>query len=387
MFCCEIPRILEILVEESGGIYLEKLFSILKYESPLDNYLAGYFEKILQMLFRRMTIPLMKYLNKGSLVLFKEFLNHIDNYSIMQIVQRVLLPHIPFSADITDFDTMSQDERINYQCNWSQSNEVNTLLVDKLIGQIDTDKDSTSVTSSNISTSDIPVHVSDLLITVLQLSPSGSPFLHNLCEENCIQQLLSASFLTNAEMQSPYDLPTQIASVSVSSLNVVELLISRLCEALQPYEIQSELKKDCMPMEDTLVVLENISKFIELLASKLLDYIPTIAQQLLSHSLGDKPEVSIGGGGIDSKTHICGVTYSQNNKTLKRLGSRGYRLVKIVEVMVRLGNQNLNEALCESGCLKICIQMLNLYPLHSLLHTSVQHIIVILVEHHETSEK
>ena len=56
VICCEVPDILNRIVLEKDGIYLNRLLSFLDTDSPaLDYYLAGYFEKILEMLFRRIT--------------------------------------------------------------------------------------------------------------------------------------------------------------------------------------------------------------------------------------------------------------------------------------------------------------------------------------------
>eukprot|EP01035_Chromulina_nebulosa_P038393 gene38393-51860_t len=95
IICSEVPQILNNLVEEFDCALLDKLFSFLSIadddnsdeKNKLDYYLSGYFEKILEMLFRRMTVPMMRYFNAAGITLFKKFLHHIDNYSIMQIVQ------------------------------------------------------------------------------------------------------------------------------------------------------------------------------------------------------------------------------------------------------------------------------------------------------------
>jgi serine/threonine-protein phosphatase 6 regulatory subunit 3 len=121
VFCCEVPEILKLLVEDFDGIYLDKLFSFLSINAKLDCYLAGYFEKILEMLFRRMTIPMMRYFNNSGTELLTTFLNHIDNYSIMQIVQRLMLPHIPFSNS-AELENIPYDEiKEFYQVNSDSS--------------------------------------------------------------------------------------------------------------------------------------------------------------------------------------------------------------------------------------------------------------------------
>ena len=74
VICCEIPKILQAIVEDYDEKFLAKLFSFLSREEKLDNYLAGYFEKILEMLFRRMTVTMMRYFNTRGLELLRLFL-------------------------------------------------------------------------------------------------------------------------------------------------------------------------------------------------------------------------------------------------------------------------------------------------------------------------
>lgn len=130
VLCCEVPELLKMLVEEED--YLDKLFSFLSSDTILDHYLSGYFEKILEMLFRRMTVPMMKYLNVGGTDLLTKFLDHIDSYSIMQILQRLLLPHIAFSNS-TELENIPYEEiKEFYQCNWTYLVETFKLLFDKV---------------------------------------------------------------------------------------------------------------------------------------------------------------------------------------------------------------------------------------------------------------
>jgi hypothetical protein len=98
VICCEVPELLSNLVECNNGRLLNKLFSFLHQQTILDCYLAGYFEKILEMLFRKLTNFMMNYFNSYGIQLLKIFLYHVDNYSIMQIIQRLMLPHLPFAA-------------------------------------------------------------------------------------------------------------------------------------------------------------------------------------------------------------------------------------------------------------------------------------------------
>jgi len=343
LFCCEVQKVLDILVEGQDGKFLSMLFSLLDNEAPLDHYLAGYFEKILEMLFRRMTIPVMMYLNNGGVPLLQKFLNHIENYSVMQIVQRVMLPHIPFSME--DVEVMSPEEKLNYQCNWSFQKETCHLLCSRML------------TGESY---DIPSHISDLLITVLQLSPHDSLFLTHLCEPRCLDDLLKFSFQDYTERTSVTDLPSVESSLSLASISVLESLISRLCETMNPFEGGEE--KDVM--DDAQKTMALIGECVDKVSSALIEYVPKFAAQLKAYT----------------ETDVCGTFQSQSQCTYRRLGQRGLQLVKLVEAIVRLANDHIDSALCVSGALKACVDLMFHFDLNSLLHLSVQRIILILIE-------
>ena len=46
VLCCDISDILDTLCEADDGKLLDKLFSLLQVDPPLDCRLAGYFEKV-----------------------------------------------------------------------------------------------------------------------------------------------------------------------------------------------------------------------------------------------------------------------------------------------------------------------------------------------------
>jgi serine/threonine-protein phosphatase 6 regulatory subunit 3 len=346
LFCCEIQKILDILVEHQDGKFLTMLFSLLEHEAPLDHYLAGYFEKVLEMLFRRMTMAVMMYLNNGGIPLLQKFLNHIENYSIMQIVQRVMLPHIPFSMD--DVEIMSPEEKRLYQCDWSFQKETCYLLCSRMLAG---------------GSYDIPSHISDLLITVLQLSPHDSLFLTHLCEPQCLDDLLKFSFQEYTERTCVTDIPSVESSLSLASISVLESLISRLCETMNPFESGDDADKD-MFMDDARKTMMLISECVDKVSSALIEHVPKFAAQLTAYC----------------ETDVCGTFQSQTQCTYRRLGQRGLQLVKLVEAIVRLANDHIDTALCTSGALKACVDLMFQYKLNSLLHLSVQRIILILIE-------
>merc|ERR1740115_443723 len=134
---------------------LDLFFSILYDSKPgeIDDYRAGYFEKILSILFRNRPKDIAQYLNngggKGNVTLMSALFKHLYSHSLMQIVQRFLLPEHPVTpqnsesmedsnecedlfndsmegADMDPFDT--------FRCSWSESEIALHMILDCLIG-------------------------------------------------------------------------------------------------------------------------------------------------------------------------------------------------------------------------------------------------------------
>jgi hypothetical protein len=348
LFCCENTRILTRLVGFENGKFLKQLFSLLSLDAPLDHYLAGYFEKVLEMLFRRMTVPVMAFLNEGGVPMLQTFLNHIDNYSIMQIVQRVLLPHIPFSIEDVDLPAAT---RHKYQCNWSFQKESCDLLCAKMLDH-----------NSPV----VPSHISDMLITVLQLSPHESSVLSNLCASEYLVKMLESSFCDGTEMSSVMDEPTIEASISLASISSLESLISRLCETMSYIDFGALANEGNgeMTVEDAHRISTQVASSVDKVSRAIIPFVPSIATQLEAHLT----------------TPVCGMFDAQTQSSHKRLGPRGLHLVKLIESTVRLANDEIDEVLCSSGVFRACLELMFSFELHSFLHLSVQRIILNLIE-------
>lgn len=367
VICCESPEILNSLVEKGDGKFLNKLFTFLSGEKRLDYYLAGYFEKILEMLFRRMTVPMMKYFNDAGTSLLVKFLNHMDNYSIMQIVQRLMLPHIPFS-NLNDNDSdLSDEERLLRQCNWSYSVEACQLLLDRMLEYRD---------------ADVPLHISDLLITVLQLSPPETLVISFLCEPACAKRLVRAVVgvrsapdtaasggdderdLDQADIALPGESYTSSASVSLAAISVLESLNSRLFEASLPFDQSMSQTMESNNQDHLFVVREQI----DTICNELLPYIPQL-QEILQRYLTNNP---------------CKTFLNQSKCQTNRLGHRGLQLVKLVESIVRMSNAAVDDAFCQTGLFKTCIGLFFRFENNSFLHLSVQRIVITILESDNT---
>ena len=348
IFCCELDEILRVLIGYDNK-FLKQIFSILDSEAPVDNYLAGYFEKLLEMLFRRTTIPVISYINNSGRELFLKFLSHIDNYSVSQIIQRLMLPHIPF---VHSYGEMSQsdEERQLSQCNWSLSSNICELLCSQMLQ------------SNNIN---VATHISDLLITILQLSPADTLILFHICQSDCLDALINAALsdaVINPEPNSnPYDhLPT---AISLAAILVLESILIRLCEPIMPYGDEG-LSSSPEESNNINFLQQQIKLNSDKVCAKMVQHMSKLSEHLAHY--------------IDSNPHEPLVF--QTKTKFPRLGQRGLQLVKFVEALVRLNEPAIDEAMCIRCVFQHVIDLMFAYELNSLLHLSVQHIIIMILD-------
>jgi serine/threonine-protein phosphatase 6 regulatory subunit 3 len=366
VFCCEVQDILQTLVESEDNKLLKKLFSLLDSKLPLNPHLGGYFEKILEMLFRRMTVPVIPFVNQGGINLLRRFLDQIDNYSVMQIVQRLMLPHIPFLMTI-DPNDMMMDDRQNYQCNWASIPEACDMLCNRML---------------DLQHVDVPSHVSDLLITVLQLSPPDASILYHLCNPDCLKKLFTAAFACNADHESVESPPSAVASVSLAALSVLESLVSRICEAMVPPGIDNSYmiddsntsanstgtsdaaEREIIERDIDIHILSQLKASITNICAALSPHLPTVHKQLQSYLISSP----------------CGRVATQTKSSLPRLGHRGLLMVKLIESTIRLGDSDIDKLLCDTGVLSSSVELIFAFKFNSLLHLTVQRIVLMVVE-------
>jgi len=343
IICCELPEMCLKLTDFSKTKYLDDVFSILSSNDRLDNYLTGYFEKILEMMLRSFTTSTLDYINMGGLNLFKRFVNHVNNYSIMQIIQRLLLPHIPFSPPQPDNLKIESDEFYLPKCNWSHLSMTCEILCNELI---------TNKNKKNVS-----IHVADLLITVLQLSPLDSIFISSLCSSGCLNILIHAALESYTEEGNYLD---GFDNASASAISVLESLTARLSENInsiefyETYEINSSHSK------------ESVGNNLFNLKSVLKNNLPSIIK-LISYNIGRNSKNS-------------SLFKAQDSLFYLKLGFRQLQLIKFIESIVRLGDKDIDEILAKNKAIIIIIDEFFKCKLNSLLHLSVQRTICLILE-------
>ena len=356
IFCCEIQDILHTLVESEDSKLLKKLFSLLDLNIPINTYLGGYFEKVLEMLFRRMTMSVIPFVNEGGVALLRRFLGKIDNYSIMQIVQRLMLPHIPFLIP-NDADEVTVDDRQNTLCNWSSIPEACELLLERMLHH---------------QAGDVPSHVSDLLITVLQLSPPDASILYHLCSMSCLEKLLAAAFADEADHEDVESLPSTSSSVSLAALSVLESLVSRICEAATPSGPDEGGSMDDgsggLTDDSDGQVLIQVQASIANICDTLSPCLPAFKSQL-RHFIDPSNERA-----------PCGKVAMQTKSLMPRLSHRGLLMVKLIESFIRLNNPEIDRQLLDSDVIVASLDLIFTFRFNSLLHLTVQKIVIMIIE-------
>lgn len=337
IFRCEIPDITTLASRvENLGL----LFSFLDHATPLDSYLSGYFENLLEVLFKNATASIMLYLNENRVILMRKFIKHISSYSIMQLVQRLMLPHIPFSADYDNFESGKDIQ--NLQCNWSYYNEASELLIEIML--TDTEQDAT-------------LHISDLLITVIQLSPADAPILKNLCDIRILEKLSNSIKDFSSSPNSDC-----LLNWNASALCVFECLLSRLNESSVSLLYDGNIDEDNKELSKTvLLCIQNVTFFI-------LDFLAGFPKEcVLDHS----------GHSFESSFFV----------TSEGLSQRGYFFVKLVEALARLDDRKIDDCLCGYGTIAIIIDLFFKYEKHSMLHVSVQRLLVTIISNFNSRRK
>ena len=401
IICCEINSIIDILVDGhiptdepvKGEVedqhetavevtakdpvsppILHLLFSLLSDTNigDMDDYRAGYFDKILSVLIRKRPKALSAYINEGGVTLMTNMCNHLYSHSIMQIVQRLLMPPPSSSFLNNEHDSYEEDENVNslFQCQWSEFPESIELLLDSLI--VSNNEDDLHLQKSQ--------NASEVLITVIQNSPLTSPTLLALTTEPIMGQIVKAACtLEDGVDFSPHD------SSLTCAMNVLESLVLQLggygsvgtaLETSAEDDDEGEDRPEEDPAadgnEDTSITLEvcKVLKSAQEVASAdtLIKHLPDLLQAicaLLRHP--------------STKNWRSPMQFAKDEQQAL-LGMSRLRIVRLVESLVLLGNPFVDKVLCESECLSICLDLFWEFQWCSMLHQSVANLLVHVFE-------
>lgn len=380
--------------EEPRQRILDLFLSVL-YDTPigeLDDYRAGYLEKILSILFRKRPQALSEYINtgggKGNVVLMKAMFKHLYSHSIMQLVQRLLLPtpqHLQPNPEMsTDADDGEEDgnlilgapgmggggviveeaddESKTLHCTWSETGEGLDLLLQPLI--FPEEKNGSEPTEEEQERRlNLCQNSSEVLITIIQNSPLNSQTMLRLTVDPIMEKLIhGASTLEEGADFGPHE------STLTSTMNVLESLILQLGgygsvgtisllpteEGGEEGEGQSSEQSPPPQFADLQALLVHIPQLLRSLS------------MLLQHPSCDNWRSPM--------------QYSKPSEHQQLLGMSRLRIVRLLESLVLLGESNVDSLLCQSDCLEICLNLFWKFQWCSMLHQSVANLLVHVFE-------
>jgi len=257
VICCENDHVLDALISMKDGMMLQRIFSLLDTEGELDDRLSGYFEKVVFALLRRKCQELMAFLNGGGLPLFRKFVRHLNNYSIMQVVERLFLFQPVWDGqaggggggqqqvglDIGESggeDASGSGHAVDLSlltCQWSSMPEVVDILVDQLVERGETqaaagEEEGRERGQGGQGTAATHTHVASLLLEVIDHASPDSIFIRCLTDKvaRLVEIAIPALDLTQpSEVVAAQALAVvkEERSSMLSALTIVEALLSR----------------------------------------------------------------------------------------------------------------------------------------------------------------
>jgi serine/threonine-protein phosphatase 6 regulatory subunit 3 len=332
VICCDISEIIDTLVEANDGALIDQLFSLLKLDAPLDARLAGYFEKVVALLLQRKTLQMITYINKGGTDLFALFVKHIDSFSILELVRRILQPVFSDGMDDGGMYGMEQEDEIVFPTVvWHKEQAVITLLLESLDPKGD---------------SDVHKHAAEVLIHILITAKQAneeSSLLHAFETADNALSLVSLS-LPNGDV-------SDVSSSSlIGALYVLETLLS--CNHI------SDLTN--MEGEEKETEANGADGETPEVFKALLGRIPMIARYLEG---GDEP-----------------VMKSQYKTEGKSLGMRRLKLVELVVILIQTRQDEVDAELISARVLPLCVGLFFEFEWSNMLHSLVEAIIINVVE-------
>ena len=325
---------------------LDLLFSVL-YTTPsgqLDDYRAGYLDKVLSVLCRKRPQAMTVYVNEtsGGLKLMKAMLDHLYSHSVLQIVQRLLLPHpssFRLNTDPEEGDELDMQEDL-FRCNWSESPEVIDCLLSSLLKNVHTEVDEQLRLYE-------AQNASEVLITVIQNSPLTSITMLTLTSDKTMERIaIRSSQLEEGEGFVPHD------SALTCVMNVLESIVLQL----GGYgSVGTAMEDD--DAHPSMATADSLVKHLPLVLQNLGD--------LLKHP--------------STNNWKSPMQFSRESDQ-KILGTSRLKIVRLIETLVLLGNADIDKILCDSKCLETCLDLFWDFEWCSMLHQSVANLLVHIFE-------
>eukprot|EP00977_Amphora_coffeiformis_P026456 scaffold26780_cov235-Amphora_coffeaeformis.AAC.1 len=375
---------------------LDLLFRVLHDCAPgeLDDYRAGYLDKILTVLFRRRPEAMTDYMNSGGMygpaATRRAVLQHLYSYSMTQIAQRLLLPPRPKPANNTSNATNNQEGEENgetthatesgqdilggeedddmdpdmngagIKCDWHKCKDAIPWLLELLQGKSIGEKESVLTPEQQLAMS---LNASEVFITVIQNSMLSSETMLTLTTVENWNKLIAAVLPADGEAFSSHE------SYQTSAMNVIESLVLQL-GGYGAVGTMSLLPEEGEEGAAGAGNSSNPELSHELIADleNLLEVLPNLLRgfaQLLTHP--------------STKDWTSRMQFSQHTP-VALLGMSRLKIVRVLESLVLLGDPEVDHCLVESNCLRLCLDLFWEFQWCSMLHQSVANLLVHVFE-------
>mmetsp|Transcript_1429 Transcript_1429/g.1835 ORF Transcript_1429/g.1835 Transcript_1429/m.1835 type:complete len:819 (-) Transcript_1429:283-2739(-) len=347
--------------EEENLVYpfLDQLFQFLDQPSPLDHRLAGYFEKVVSTLLRHRCLALVGYINTQGAGLFHKFARHVANYSISQLIKRLLLPKyacVESELFFWDLDAGVETERAGNSglwCRWSQWPEVLPSLLDQL-RHLSADNDTSTCQ-----------HVAEIFLSLVEQPSLGSKLLERLTDGEMIETLLNHTIPDDAEnIEDPTNAQAMTAAAKIlrslvlrfTSPAEVVVVLPMMGIAPTPMSTGSDDEGTDPPL--TMTPRPPPQHLTDALCSK----IPKMVQCIRSHESDEA------------------FTMMQTKQTIPKLGILRLELVRLLDAVMRLRDEKIDKCFEEQEALALVMDLFFKYEWNNTLHHAVASIITRIIE-------
>ncbi|RQM11956.1 hypothetical protein DD237_007747 [Peronospora effusa] len=359
VICCDISSITDTLVTASDGKIVDALFEFLyKLDELLDPRLAGYFEKIVMMLMVRKPQEMTTLLNKNSDKLLAGFAHHVANFSVAELLKRLLQPYqADYMDDCMDFPGMSMG--FPPSNSWYGGEDEEGL----------SESETPTASKEKTLTWQSEPTVVDLLLTTLEDMKVDSD-AHKHASEVLVDIIHCG---TRAQQTDPASPASSSAPVSFALLEHLETkeIADKLVALAVP--VHGAADSSVSSMSGAISVLSALLSRATNAQYSAADEVPPV----VACTVERLPQICtiLQGDEVDA-----GTIRNQRHQEVPRLGLRRLKMVGLIVLLMQSKYQKVDSALLEQQAIGICLDLFFKFELVNMLHADIESMIIGILE-------
>ncbi|KAI9913612.1 hypothetical protein PsorP6_005158 [Peronosclerospora sorghi] len=363
VLCCDISSITQTLVEASGGQIVETLFELLyETEKSVDARLAGYFEKIVTMLMVRKPQEMTTLLNKHSDELLAGFARHAANFSVAELLKRLLQPYqTDYMDDCLDFPGMAMGFPPPSNA-WYGGDEDDG----------ETGHDTPSTAKDKTLTWQCEPTVVELLLETLR-TPQADSDAHQHASDVLVDIIQCG---TRAQQTEPASPASSSAPVSFALLDYLET--DKVTETLALLAVPDD-------DEDASVCLSTMTGAISVVSALLSRATKTTqynaqdgdVPHIITHMIARIPRLCAILSAPDNERDMI---RTQRHELVPRVGLRRLKLVGLVVLLLQAKAPLVDAAIIAHHVIGHCLDLFFHFEAVNLLHAEVESLVIGILE-------